>query len=221
MLDFFSFDDFDSESVVVLETLFSGPVIFSVDFSMDFSEDFSFDNFNLSVFASSFVADFLDGDFSESSEGFLDFSAEVFSESDRLFSVFSMDLEIGFDALSVVFSDILSDFSDCDFTGVDEIGLFDSSGFELFKIDFIVGLGFDDITSTLSFTTVFDSDFFGELVLSVLSVFSDLSEVLSDFLSASDFGFVPASDFSSGFDFSFLSDSLSDVLVFVGSGIGS
>ena len=150
--------------------------------------------------------DFLDGDFSESSESFLDFSAEVFSESvfsDRLFSV---DLEIGFDALSVDFSDILSDFSDCDFTGVDDIGLFESSGFELFKIDFIVGLGFDGTASTLSFSVVFD-------LTELLSVFFGES-VLSDFLSA---GFVTGSLFS---DFSFLS--LSFVTgVFAGSGIGS
>lgn len=196
MLDFFSLrSDFDSGLLSLgFETLFSGPVIFCSDFSL---VDFSDVDFDLSVLvnSASFV-DFLDGDFSETSETFFDFSAR----SDEAFSVvFSVDLETGLDAFSVGllddfsdgFSDILSEDLSDDFTGVDDIGLFDSSGFELFKIDFIVGLGFDGTTSTLSFSTVFDftkllSGFFGE-------------SVLSDFLSA---GFVAGSLFSDfGFPF--------------------
>ena len=235
MLDFFSFDDFDSR-LLSFVFLFSGPVTFSVDFSVDFSVTFSMDfsmdfdslvvfsddNFSLSVFVSFSFVDFLDGDFSETSEteDFLDLS--VLSELE----FFSLDFEpgvTGVDALSVDFtddfsvgfSDDLSDFlSEVDLTGVDDIGLFDSSGFELFKIDFIVGLGLADTTSTLSFTTVFDpillSDFFGDSVL---------PDFPSDFLSA---GLFPAS-FSSDFDFS-LGFSPVDSFVagaFDGSGIGS
>ena len=207
MLDFFSLrSDFDS-GLFSLETLFSGPVIFDSDFSLVV---FSDDDLSVFVDSASFV-DFFDGDFSESSETFFDFSAR----SDDAFSDnFSVDLETGLDTFSVDlfddfsdgFSDILSEDLSDDFTGVDDIGLFESSGFELFKIDFIVGLGFDGTDSTFSFSVVFDltellSGFFGE-------------SVLSDFLSA---GFVTGSLFS---DFSFLS--LSFVTgVFAGSGIGS
>ena len=189
MLDFFSLrSDFDSGLLSLgFETLFSGPVIFCSDFSL---VDFSDVDFGLSVLVDSVsFVDFLDGDFSESSETFFDFSAR----SDEAFSV---DLVTGLDAFSVGllddfsdgFSDTLSEDLSDDFTGVDDIGLFDSSGFELFKIDFIVG--FDGTTSTLSFSTVFDftklSGFFGETVL-------------SDFLSA---GFVAGSLFSDfGFPF--------------------
>jgi len=165
---------------------------------------FSDDDFNLSVFVSfsTFEVDFLGGDFS--SETFFDFSArsvEVFSDD------WTFSLDLGTDVLSVCllddFSDGFSDILSEDLTGVDDIGLFDSSDFELFKIDFIVGL---DLDSTLSFSTVFDttgfSVFFGEFL------------VLSDFLSAN---FVPASLSS---DFSFLSVSFV-AGVFAGSGIGS
>ena len=107
MLDFFSFrSDFDSglPDSLGFETLFSGPVIFCSDFSL---VDFSDVDFDLSVLvnSASFV-DFLDGDFSETSETFFDFSAR----SDEAFSVdFSVDLETGLDAFSV---GLLDDFSD-------------------------------------------------------------------------------------------------------------
>lgn len=215
LLDFFSLrSDFDSGLLSLgFETLFSGPVIFS-DFSL---VGFSDDDFDLSVFVESlsFVA-FLDGDFSETSETFFNFSAR----SDEAFSVFSDDFSLGLetgleafsDSLFDDFSDILSEVLSDDFTGVDDIGLFDSSGFDVFKIDFIVGLGFAGTTSTFSFSTVFDftkllSGFFGE------SDFSDLS----DFLSA---GFGPGS-LVSDLGFSFWSVSFVGGVVFVGSGIGS